>query len=173
MSTSERPVKRREGARVVVVAGDRVLLQGDTDPGVPGSRFWQVPGGGVDAGEDLRVAAVRELAEETGLVIEPGELEGPVATRVVTHGYSDRILIQAETFFRVRTNEFTPTVDGLTPWEQERDLQPEWFDLESLPEAVWPAQLGSLVAWEGPEPLGLGEVEESTVPYVRASAFRR
>ena len=63
---TERPVKRRSGARVIVVAGREVLLQGDTDPGLPGSRFWQVPGGGIDPGESAGQAAARELAEETG-----------------------------------------------------------------------------------------------------------
>lgn len=29
--------------------------------------FWQMPQGGIDEGEDLRTAALRELAEETGI----------------------------------------------------------------------------------------------------------
>ena len=32
--------------------------------------FWQMPQGGVDEGEDLREAALRELWEETGVVAE-------------------------------------------------------------------------------------------------------
>lgn len=33
----------------------------------PGSDFWQMPQGGVDPGEDMQAAALRELAEETGV----------------------------------------------------------------------------------------------------------
>lgn len=160
---TERPVKRRRGARVVVVAGDAVLLQGDTDPGLPGSRFWQVPGGGIDEGEGAREAAARELHEETGLRVDPAELVGPVATRVVSHGYSDRILIQAETFYLLRTARFAPVNAALTEAEARRRVASGWFPIDDLPD-VWPSELPMLISWDGGEPLDLGEVEESTVP---------
>ena len=58
-------------------AGDMAMMRAiakvvfeaaDTDPGVPGSRWWVTPGGGVDPGESEEEAAVRELAEETDMV---------------------------------------------------------------------------------------------------------
>lgn len=36
--------------------------------------FWTPAGGGIDFGEPLREALMREVAEETGLAVEPGAL---------------------------------------------------------------------------------------------------
>jgi 8-oxo-dGTP diphosphatase len=37
---------------------------------------WSIPGGVLEVGEMVREAAVREAREETGLIVEPGELLG-------------------------------------------------------------------------------------------------
>lgn len=44
----------------------------------PGEGLWSLPGGRVEAGESDAEAVARELAEETGLRVEPGRLVGSV-----------------------------------------------------------------------------------------------
>jgi 8-oxo-dGTP diphosphatase len=44
----------------------------------PGRGLWSVPGGRVETGESDEQALVREMAEETGLTVRPGELVGQV-----------------------------------------------------------------------------------------------
>jgi 8-oxo-dGTP diphosphatase len=44
----------------------------------PGRGLWSLPGGRVEPGEDDAAALVREMAEETGLVVQPGALVGRV-----------------------------------------------------------------------------------------------
>ena len=57
---------------------DRILLCRHEKPG---KEYWLLPGGGVNAGESLVEALLRELREEVGIPAEHDELpiEGPVA----------------------------------------------------------------------------------------------
>lgn len=61
-----------EQARVLLVKRARPPLQAQ----------WSIPGGALEVGELVREGVVREAREETGLIVEPGELLG-VYDRVV------------------------------------------------------------------------------------------
>jgi 8-oxo-dGTP pyrophosphatase MutT (NUDIX family) len=166
-----RPRRSRSAARVIITDGQSVLLLADTDPGLPGTRWWVTPGGGIDPGETPLQAAVREVEEETGLAVGPERLLGPVATRIVVHGYSDQVLSQTEAFFLLQVAEtFVPDAAGLTPDEQITLDGWAWHPLDELagvPEPVWPADLAVVAALgRTPErwPVDLGWVEESTLP---------
>lgn len=158
-----RPLHHRRGSRLLVMADDEVLLIADSDPGVPDSGWWVTPGGGVDDGESARAAAAREAHEETGAPFEPERLEGPVAERVAVHGYSDRVLVQSESFFRLRTGRFEPEQLDWSRNERRRLKGFRWWPLSQLPAEVWPHNLRELARWEGGEPLQLGVMFESTV----------
>lgn len=72
------------GVGAIIIEGDRVLLVKRAHPPIQGQ--WSIPGGVLEVGEMVREAAIREAREETGLVVEPGELLGVY----------DRILRDAE-----------------------------------------------------------------------------
>ena len=63
-------------ARILLVRRGRLAL---IERVRAGERYWVVPGGGVEAGETLAVAARREAAEELGLPVTLGPL------RIVAH----------------------------------------------------------------------------------------
>ena len=67
-----RPLHPRVGVGGAVVADGRVLLARRAKPPLLGR--WSIPGGTVELGETLEEALVREMAEETGLEVEPLEI---------------------------------------------------------------------------------------------------
>ena len=58
---------RRHGAYAIVLSGDSVLLTHQAWP----DDEWQLPGGGIDAGESALQALRREVLEETGWRVRP------------------------------------------------------------------------------------------------------
>ena len=65
----ERPII---GVGAVIIRGDRVLLVRRATEPLKGE--WSVPGGVLELGEKLRQGVRREVLEETGLEVEPGDV---------------------------------------------------------------------------------------------------
>src|SRR5690606_17807520 len=103
----------RRSARVLVLDSlGRVLLLRHANG------EWFTPGGGVDDGEDLRQAAVRELREEIGLEVDVADLGLLVA---VTSGYASLGWVEGvlrDDYFLHRVDAHTVDTSGLAPHER-------------------------------------------------------
>ena len=72
MSKRDYPERPLIGVGAVIVAGNRVVVVRRAHEPLKGE--WSIPGGVLEIGETLRAGAAREALEETGLVVEPGEV---------------------------------------------------------------------------------------------------
>jgi mutator protein MutT len=68
----EYPDRPIVGVGAIIVEQGRVLLAKRGNP--PRAGQWSLPGGAVELGETLRAACEREALEETGLIVEVGEV---------------------------------------------------------------------------------------------------
>lgn len=149
-------VDRRTSARVVLLDEQgAVLLFCGSDPAVPGGlapRWWFTVGGAVVPGERLVDAAVREIAEETGLQVEPTEMIGPVWRREKLIDFNGIVVASQEFYFIHRTTRFEPATAGRTELELRYIHGHRWCDsatidqLASGGQTVYPLQLGELLA---------------------------
>ena len=93
----------------------------------PGAGLWSLPGGRIEPGETDAEALVREMREETGLTVEPGQLIGTV-----------RRPAQDGDVFDIR--DYAATVTGGTLRAGDDAAEARW---------VAPGEMGSLPVTEG------------------------
>jgi 8-oxo-dGTP pyrophosphatase MutT (NUDIX family) len=146
------PILERSAVRLVVLDIDeRVLLFRIQEPLDPAQRIcWELPGGGIDAGETYVEATLRELAEETGIHAEAGDLGQPTWRRKVTFRHAGFRRLQDEVVVAVRLHESTPEVSevGQLPAEQENYLGFRWWpvaEIEASTEQFYPGRLPALI----------------------------
>ncbi len=143
------PVDRR-AARVLLLDGaDRVLLFHGFDPARPElSSWWFTVGGGLDDGESVREAAVRELFEETGLAFPAASLDGPVHRELAEFSLAGTAYRQDNEFFVARVEHHDVVTDGFSALEKSLVLGHRWWtrsELRSTADTIYPACLADLL----------------------------
>ena len=145
---------RRRSARVVLLdAADRVLLlrlrRASTQDGAEDTYYWLTPGGGVEKDESLAEAAARELHEEIGLRVAPGELGRPIA---LSSGYADigwASGLFRDDYFVHRVVAHEVDTSGFDAFERRYDAGHRWWpvdELASTSEIIYPLDLVPLLA---------------------------
>jgi ADP-ribose pyrophosphatase YjhB (NUDIX family) len=141
-------VTPRIGARVLLLdPTDRVLLIHALDPADPAHHWWELPGGGLDDGEDLQAAARREVAEETGIILPA--LGRELWVRESRFRYKSRDHHRIEHVFLAHTASTTPHV-ALQPTENEKAglIERRWWPADELRQCrdkLLPAELPDLL----------------------------
>lgn len=141
------PAETRKVSRLVLLdPEDRILLMHGFEPEDPASTWWFTPGGGLEGDETREQAALRELAEETGITdVELGPL---LWQRMCSFPFDGRRWEQDEWYFLARTAQTTTDTSGQTGLERRSVAGLRWWtsaELSAARETVYPTRLAELL----------------------------
>ncbi|MCC7448159.1 MAG: NUDIX domain-containing protein [Anaerolineae bacterium] len=115
------------GVGAIIVRDDGRVFLAKRGPKAKNERgLWEFPGGGVEFGETLRAALVREIREEYGITIHVGELLD-VADHILPEEHQHWV----SPSFICTVVEGEPSII-----EPEKCSAIGWFDLDEMPEEL-------------------------------------
>lgn len=149
----EFPLVERRAVRVVVHDGaGRILLLRTRDLTAPElGDWWELPGGGIDAGETYLDAALRELREEAGIIATANQVGPPAWRRTASFRYRHYRRLQHEVVVRVALDGVGPPVSDAErlDYEKEDFFDFQWWTVADIQASVarfYPGRLPSLLA---------------------------
>jgi 8-oxo-dGTP pyrophosphatase MutT (NUDIX family) len=121
----------RISAKAIIAKDNNVLLVREKD-----DDWWSFPGGGIDYGETIHDALVREVSEELGVAPEHVQVDDTVA--FISIGAVVEGVPKANLFYRVTvpSHEVKPTDDV---------LEQKWHSLEELPKLYISPSTGNVI----------------------------
>lgn len=120
----------RNAAKALLTCGDRVLLTAERH--ADGSRFWTLPGGGVEAGETFRDCLCRELIEEIRCIAVAGEY---VTTMLYAHQSCPKTISRYAVFdCSLQSGISASRVDGIDGYAL---VHPTELPSGTLPQVRW------------------------------------
>jgi len=146
------PIPRVSARVLPVCPGGEVLLLQDQDPAFPGVLRWGTIGGAVDPGETHEEAVVREMREETGLVVDSALLTAPFLRSTHDFTWGGTLYRSDSTFFAMPLG---------------RDVEVSFDHLED-------DEVGNVFAWRWWRPddlAGAGGMVADELPEIMAAAI--
>lgn len=119
-------VFRRPSARAVIIKGDKLALVYSRK-----EKYYKFPGGGIHDDEDKREALIREVREETGLVVIPESIReyGSVLRRQKNDRAEDMIFEQ-ENYYYCCDVEDKAGYQELDDYENEAGFELRMVDID-------------------------------------------
>lgn len=124
----------------LVWVGRRFEKQNDDGVG----KWWQMPQGGIDEGEDASAAALRELAEETAVtsaeVIEeaPGWFKYDLPDHLIGKSWGGKYRGQKQKWFACRFTGDDSEIDLKPPGHKQEFDQWKWATMDEVLDIVVP-----------------------------------
>ena len=127
------------GACVIIAHEDKILLQRPTD-----NDKWGLPGGSMEIGETMEETAARQVYEETGLFVLPGNLN---LFRIFSGDRQHFIYPNGDEAYNVVAVYTTTIYKGDPKAEGKENSEIQFFDYKELPLELNPPEIEIIEAY--------------------------